>query len=60
MSTGKIISKPIFWGGTALITFAYFSAQGAASETGVGIQNGLEIVALGFGVALIIYAVRTT
>ena len=25
----SIIKKPIFWGGVALITFAYFTAKGS-------------------------------
>lgn len=54
----KIIHKPIFWGGVALITFAYFTAKGSAAESGVGIENALTIVGIAGGAALIIYAVN--
>ena len=54
----KIIHKPIFWGGVALITFAYFTAKGSASETGAGVENALTIVGIAGGAALIIYAVN--
>lgn len=54
----KIVKSPIFWGGTALIVFAYFTAQGSAGETGQGMQNALTAVGIGGGIALIIYAVN--
>ena len=54
----QIIKKPVFWGGVALLTFAYFTAKGSAQETGQGLQNALTIVGIGGGAALIIYALR--
>lgn len=58
MSTSKIIRSPIFWGGTALIVFAYFTAKGSASESGAGVENGLTLLGIGGGAALIIYSIR--
>jgi hypothetical protein len=54
----QILKNPWFWGGTALIVFAYFTAKGSAQESGAGVQNGLEILSIGGGIALIIYAVN--
>ncbi len=54
----KIIHKPIFWGGVALITFAYFTAKGSAQESGAGVENALTIIGIAGGAALIIYAVN--
>lgn len=56
----SIIKKPIFWGGVALITFAYFTAKGSATETGVGVENALTIIGVAGGAALLIYAINTT
>lgn len=55
---GKILSNPFFWGGTALIVFAYYTAQGSAQETGQGINNGLTLLAIGGAAALIIVAIN--
>jgi len=54
----KIIHRPIFWGGIALITFAYFTAKGSAAESGAGVENALTIIGIAGGAALIIYAVN--
>lgn len=53
-----ITSKPIFWGGTALIVFAYFVAKGSAQESGQGVENALTIASIGLGAGLIIYAAK--
>lgn len=53
----SIVKKPIFWGGVALITFAYFTAKGSATESGAGVENALTILGIAGGAALIIYAV---
>lgn len=53
----KITKQPIFWLGTAVIVFAYFSSSNDEAQTGV--KNGLTIVAVGVGVAAIIYSLRT-
>ena len=55
---GRIFTNPFFWGGTALIVFAYFSAQGSAQETGQGINNGLTLVAIGGAAAFVILAIN--
>jgi prepilin signal peptidase PulO-like enzyme (type II secretory pathway) len=57
MSTGKIVKMPIFWLGTAVIVFAYFSADNTQAQSGV--KNALTIAAVGAGAAAIIYALRT-
>jgi hypothetical protein len=54
----QILKNPWFWGGTALIVFAYFTAKGSAQESGQGVHDGLVIVSIGAGAALIIYAVN--
>lgn len=56
----KIIRQPIFWGGTALVVFAYFTAKGSAQESGQGVENALTIAAIGAGAAMIIYSIRKT
>jgi hypothetical protein len=55
----KIIRKPIFWGGTALIVGAYFLSEGASAGAGQGLSNGLTIIAVAGGIALIIYAINS-
>ena len=52
----SIIKRPIFWGGVALITFAYFTAKSDQSTQGV--NNALTIIGIAGGAALIIYAVN--
>ena len=54
----QILKNPWFWGGTALIVFAYFSAKGSATEVGQGASDGLVILSVAGGAALIIYAVN--
>lgn len=54
----QIIRKPVFWGGVALITFAYFTAKGSAQESGQGVENALTILGIAGGAALIIYAIN--
>lgn len=54
----SIIKRPVFWGGVALITFAYFTAKGSATESGQGVENALTILGIAGGAALIIYAVN--
>jgi hypothetical protein len=54
----RIFANPLFWGGTALIVFSYFTAKGSSQETGQGIDNALTILAIGGGAALLIYAIN--
>lgn len=50
----SLLKTPMFWGGVALVTGAYFVAED--NETGV--NNFLTIAAIGGGVALIILAIK--
>jgi hypothetical protein len=54
----QILKNPWFWGGTALIIFGYFTAKGSAGEVGTGIENGVVILSIAGGAALIIYTVN--
>lgn len=56
----KIVSKPVFWLGTSAIVGAYYLSSGSAPGASTGLQNGIEIIALAGGIALIIYAIRST
>ena len=57
-NVNRVFGNPFFWGGTALIVFAYFTAKGSAEETGQGLENGLTILALAGGAAAIIWAIN--
>jgi hypothetical protein len=59
MSVNKILHSWVFWAGTGLIVFAYFTAKGSAQQTGEGLDNGLTLVGVGAGVALVIYAINS-
>jgi hypothetical protein len=52
----KITSQPIFWVGTAVIVFAFYSANNPQTQSGV--ETGVVIVSLGLGAAAIIYSLR--
>lgn len=54
----NLARNPWFWGGTALIVFAYFTAQGSAQETGAGVQNALTIVGIGVATGAVIYSLN--
>ena len=54
----KIVRKPIFWVGTAAIVGALYLGETAGPGAGQGLNNGLTIIAIAAGLALLIYAVN--
>lgn len=56
----SIVNKPVFWLGTALIVFSYFTAKGSSTQVGTGAENALTVLGIAGGAALIIYAVNKT
>ena len=54
----KIVRKPIFWVGTAAIVGALYLGETAGPGAGQGLNNGLTIIAIAGGLALLIYVVN--
>ena len=54
----KIINKPIFWVGTAVVVGALYLGSGAGEGAGQGLNTALPIVGVALGIALVIYAVK--
>jgi hypothetical protein len=54
----KIVRKPIFWLGTAAVVGALYLGETAGPGAGQGLNNGLTIIAVAGGIALIIYALN--